>query len=92
MFRLMLKPIFGIKASILLLKQRDSVFKMTDYCIFGFVTRKSETKVLILSDVTASKKEGTVISGDGFAAVLKVLAEFLDSEESANLLSRLSSN
>ncbi len=92
MFRLMLKPIFGIRASILLLEQRDALIKMTDYRIYGFVTRKSETKVLILSDVAASKKEGTVISGDGFAAVLKVLAEFLDSEESANLLSGPTSN
>jgi hypothetical protein len=84
--RLILKVIFGVRASLLLFKQRGGQRGTTEDRFYGFVTRKAETRVFILPQQTGAKQEGTVISGDGFAAVLKVLAEFLASPQAADIL------
>ncbi len=86
--RLLLKAIFGVRASKLLLDLRDPDSQATDYRFFGFVTRKSENKIFIQSGLDISKSDATVISGEGFAAALQVLAGFLDSGELAAVLSR----
>lgn len=85
--RLLLKAIFGLRASKLLLDHRDPVSHETDYRFYGFVTRKSDKKIFIQSDLDISNRHGTVISGECLAATLQVLADFLDSEESAGVLS-----
>jgi hypothetical protein len=86
--RLLIKAIHGIRASKLLLDHRDPVSNEMDYRFYGYVTRKSGKKIFIQSDLDISNGHGSVISGEGFAAALQVLAGFLDSEESVALLSR----
>ncbi len=86
--RLLIKAIHGIRASMLLLDYRDPVSNATDYRFYGYVTRKSDNKIFIQSGLDIANREGSVISGEGFAAALQVLADFLDTEESVALLSR----
>ncbi len=86
--RLLLKAIFGLRASKLLLDHRDPVSHETDYRFYGFVTRTSDKRIFIQSDPNISNQHGTVISGECLAATLQVLADYLDSEESAVVLSR----
>jgi hypothetical protein len=81
--RLILKVIFGIRASKLLFEQPEGRWGKAEDRFYGFVTRKSETRVYIMPEQSGSKQEGIVISGEGFAAVLSVLAEFLGSQEAA---------
>ena len=81
--RLLLKAIFGIRASKLLLDLRDPQTRATDYRFYGFVTRTSGKKIFIQSDLDISKGHGTVISGEGLEAALQVLQDYLDSEESS---------
>lgn len=83
--RLLIKAIFGIRASKLLLDLRDPDTRETDYRFYGFVTRKSDHKIFIQSERDISSREGTVISGECLAAALEVLAAFLDSEATAIL-------
>ena len=86
MYRLMMGAIFGIRASKQLFNNTNPRSGCPDYRFYGFVTRKAETRVLLLSRAGASKQEGTVISGDGFSTMLGVLAEFLASDEAARTL------
>jgi hypothetical protein len=80
--RLLLKAIFGVRSSKLLLDLRDPHTRETEYRFYGFVTRKSDPKIFIQSDLDISSRKGTVISGECLAAALQVLADYLDSEES----------
>ena len=81
--RLLLKAIFGVRASKLLLDLRDPYTRATDYRFYGFVTRKSGKKIFIQSDLDISNGHGTVFSGGGLDAALQVLKDYLDSEESS---------
>ncbi len=81
--RLLLKVIFGVRASKLLLDLRNPHTRATDYRFYGFVTRTSGKKIFIQSDLDISKGHGTVISGEGLEAALQVLQDYLDSEESS---------
>jgi len=81
--RLIIKAIFGIRASRLLLDHRDPRSRKTDYSFYGVVTRGSEIRVFLQSDMDRANRNGTVISGEGFAAALGVLKDFLESEQGA---------
>ena len=86
--RLLLKAIFGIRTSKLLLDHGDRVSHENVYRIYGFVTRTADPKIFIQSELDISNQHGTVISGECLAAVLQVLADFLDAEEAATTGSR----
>ena len=73
--RLMIKVIHGIRASALLLDHRNPSTGETEYLFYGYVTRKSEIKVFIQSDLDIVNSNGHVISGEGFQAALNVLTE-----------------
>jgi hypothetical protein len=79
--RLLLKVVYGVKASVLLLDSKDPCVD-EDFAIYGFVSRKSEKKVFFPKFYTSSNKI-VVISGDGLSAALKTLSTFL--EEGAGL-------
>lgn len=78
--RWMIKAIYGIRYSQLLLDHSECQQGTSGYRFYAIVTRKPETKVLIFSERTSSKQEATVISGEGLAAALKVLADYLKSQ------------
>ena len=78
--RVLLNLIHGIRASRLLLEHPDPSTRETAYRFYGYVTRKSDTKILLQSDIDISRAESHVISGNGFAAVLDVLAQYVDTQ------------
>ena len=76
--RLLLKLIHGIRTSKLLLDLTNPKTHRTEYRFYAYVTRKSDIKVFIQSDLDISGAQGHVISGDGLLAALQVLAEYLE--------------
>lgn len=77
MLWLMLKAMFGVRASKLLGELPGGTNARPDYRIFGFVTRKSETRVMIQRGAGGSSQHGNVITSEGFGAMLDALAEYL---------------
>jgi hypothetical protein len=83
--RMILKLIHGIRVSRLLLDLRNPRTRTTEYRFYGYITRNSERKVFLQSDMDISKSNGYVISGNGFAAVLQQLAEYGEQQASPKL-------
>ena len=76
--RMMLRLIHGIRASRLLLDLRNPRTRTTEYRFYGYITRNSKCKVFLQSDMDISQSNGQVISGDGFAAAVGRLSEYID--------------
>jgi hypothetical protein len=74
---LVLKLIHGVRVSMLLLDLTNPETQRTECRFYGYVTRKSDIKVFIQSDLDISTAKGHVISGDGLQAALQALAEYL---------------
>ena len=76
--RLLIRVIHGIRASKLLLDHKDPVKNSTEFRFYGYITRKSETKIFIQSDIDISQASGHIISGEGLRAALFALSQFID--------------
>lgn len=71
------RAIHGIRASKLLIDLKNPTRNRTEYRLFGYITRKSEIKVFIQSEIDITNSKAHIISGEGFAAALSSLSEFL---------------
>jgi hypothetical protein len=74
--RMMIKVIHGLKASKLLMDYKNPATSKTEYRFYGYITRKSDKKILIQSDIDISQAEGHIISGEGLDAALRCLSDF----------------
>jgi len=81
--RLIIRAIHGLKVSKLLLDHKDPVHKSTEYRFYGYITRKSEIKIFIQSDIDISNANGHIISGEGLNAALCALSQFLEGQKNA---------
>ena len=77
--RMMIRVIHGIRASLLLMDYKHPATHETEYRFYGYVTRKSDKKIFIQSDLDISHSSGNVISGEGLEAALEVLADAIES-------------
>ncbi len=74
--RLILGVMHGVKLSRLLLDHSDPDDGDLEIRMYGYVTRKGDTKVFIQSDLDASQGRGHVVSGEGMRAVMEVLGDY----------------
>ena len=74
---LLCRVIHGVKASRLLIDNKNPVSGNTEYRLFGYVTRKSEIKVLIQSGSDIANNNAHIISGEGLRACISMLTEHL---------------
>lgn len=76
--RAVLRVIHGLRTSRMLLDLKDPDTGRTEFRCYGYVTRKSEIKVFLQSDLDISNAAGHVISGAGLDAALQALSGFLE--------------
>jgi len=74
---LLCRAIHGVKASRLLIDNKNPVSGNTEYRLFGYITRKSEIKILIQSDSDIANNNAHIISGEGLRACISLLLEDL---------------
>ena len=74
---LVCRAIHGVKASRLLIDNKNPFSRNTEYRLFGYITRKSDIKVLIQSDSDIANNNAHIVSGEGLRACTSVLSEYL---------------
>lgn len=77
-YRILFKIAHGVKNSMLLLDHRNPKTGRTDFKFYGYVTRKSEKKIFVVSALDSFVGHAFVISGQALELSLFKLSEFIE--------------